>query len=601
MTPDEIKLKKLLDLMDDPTGTLLTDIETLQERTEKTEADIQSLASKYSVTEEEIRALFSALDSGQLKGDKGDAYTLTKEDKEEIASTIKVPVVEKIIEKTEVIKERPVVTEITKITNEIKEVAVSDTAEDIRNKLELLTDEERLDASAIKNLPKGKSYDEDIATLQNRTQLLNQIVTTRFTQTDADARYLEEANNLSDLDDVAAARTNLGLVAGGAGDIWVEKAGDTMTGALTTPSITTTSTGTGLSVGDGSVGNPAIKFTNGNIALGIYSDNTNNMSFVSGGVKIFEMQKSSITEFLMMSALSTGQVNFSHAQGGARRFTTYIAGSPPFYSIYNYALGKNVITLEPSSGQMSLGNRNAVGVFNIDASATGYGYTTSMPLIYTKAISGLTADAYRYQDSSAVTLANITASGGAYFAGNVGIGQSSPTAVLHLKAGTTVANTAPLKFTTGSLLTTPEAGAIEFLTDAYYATITTGAARRTFAFLESPTFTGTPTLPTGTIGTTQTAGDSTTAVATTAFVTTADNLKANLASPTFTGTLTAPTIVSTTLLRLKGYTVATLPAGTQGDKAFVTDALGPTYLATVVGGGVVVTEVFYNGTNWVCT
>ena len=59
--------------------------------------------------------------------------------------------------------------------------------------------------------------------------------------------------------------------------------------------------------------------------------------------------------------------------------------------------------------------------------------------------------------------------------------------------------------------------------------------------LASPTFTGTPTLPTGTIATTQTAADSTTAVATTAFVTTADNLKANLASPTFTGTPAAPT------------------------------------------------------------
>jgi hypothetical protein len=32
--------------------------------------------------------------------------------------------------------------------------------------------------------------------------------------------------------DAATARTNLGLVAGGTGDIWVEKAGDTMTGAL---------------------------------------------------------------------------------------------------------------------------------------------------------------------------------------------------------------------------------------------------------------------------------------------------------------------------------------------------------------------------------
>ena len=43
--------------------------------------------------------------------------------------------------------------------------------------------------------------------------------------------------------------------------------------------------------------------------------------------------------------------------------------------------------------------------------------------------------------------------------------------------------------------------------------------------LASPTFTGTPTLPTGTIGVTQTAGDSTTALATTAFVQTGLNTK----------------------------------------------------------------------------
>jgi len=61
------------------------------------------------------------------------------------------------------------------------------------------------------------------------------------------------------------------------------------------------------------------------------------------------------------------------------------------------------------------------------------------------------------------------------------------------------------------------------------------------ANLASPTFTGSPSLPTGTIGITQTALDSTTALATTAFVTTADNLKAALASPTFTGTPTLPT------------------------------------------------------------
>ena len=95
------------------------------------------------------------------------------------------------------------------------------------------------------------------------------------------------------------------------------------------------------------------------------------------------------------------------------------------------------------------------------------------------------------------------------------------------------------------------------------------------ARLASPTFTGTPTLPTGTIATTQTAGNSSTALATTAFVgtavsnlvnaapeslntlkelsdalgadanyastiTTALGTKAPIASPTFTGTVTIP-------------------------------------------------------------
>jgi plastocyanin len=44
---------------------------------------------------------------------------------------------------------------------------------------------------------------------------------------------------------------------------------------------------------------------------------------------------------------------------------------------------------------------------------------------------------------------------------NIGFGLTSPTAVLHLKAGTATANTAPLKFSNGTLTATPEAGALE--------------------------------------------------------------------------------------------------------------------------------------------
>lgn len=46
--------------------------------------------------------------------------------------------------------------------------------------------------------------------------------------------------------------------------------------------------------------------------------------------------------------------------------------------------------------------------------------------------------------------------------GRVGIGQAGPTALLHFKAGTATASTAPLKFTAGTNLTTAEAGAMEY-------------------------------------------------------------------------------------------------------------------------------------------
>lgn len=60
----------------------------------------------------------------------------------------------------------------------------------------------------------------------------------------------------------------------------------------------------------------------------------------------------------------------------------------------------------------------------------------------------------------------------------------------------------------------------------------------------------------------------------------------------------APTIFGG-MVRLKNYTVSTLPAGTQGDTAFVTDAASPTYLGALTGGGSVKCPVFYNGTAWV--
>ena len=52
-------------------------------------------------------------------------------------------------------------------------------------------------------------------------------------------------------------------------------------------------------------------------------------------------------------------------------------------------------------------------------------------------------------------------------------------------------------------------------------------------------------------------------------------------------------------IKTGGYTVAGLPAGVTGARTYVTNALAPSYGATVVGGGAVTIPVFYNGTNWI--
>lgn len=53
-----------------------------------------------------------------------------------------------------------------------------------------------------------------------------------------------------------------------------------------------------------------------------------------------------------------------------------------------------------------------------------------------------------------------------------------------IRAGTATAGTAPLKFTTGTLLSSPEAGAVEFASDQLYFTISTGTVRKKVAIYD---------------------------------------------------------------------------------------------------------------------
>ena len=74
----------------------------------------------------------------------------------------------------------------------------------------------------------------------------------------------------------------------------------------------------------------------------------------------------------------------------------------------------------------------------------------------------------------------------------------------------------------------------------------------------------------------------------------------NTTDPGATNLSVTGTIASASTIKTAGYTVATLPTGVTGARAYVTNALAPTYGTTVVGGGAVTIPVFYNGANWIC-
>jgi hypothetical protein len=82
----------------------------------------------------------------------------------------------------------------------------------------------------------------------------------------------------------------------------------------------------------------------------------------------------------------------------------------------------------------------------------------------------------RYDGSTATNVLMVAAA-----TNNVGIGSTAPTARLQLAAGTATASSAPLKFTSGTALTTPEAGVLELTTlEPLYSTSTTTASRGYF-------------------------------------------------------------------------------------------------------------------------
>ncbi len=152
-----------------------TVIPTVEAKIEKALDEVKSANPNLNAILEQVKGKDGkdGIDGAEgVPGMDGKDYVLTDEDKQVIAQSVIIPAVEvKVIEKTEVIKEQPIVTEI------VKEVAFKDTAAETRDKLESLKDDDRLDKSAIKGLEKGLNLDQSvidraISILDQRTQYL---------------------------------------------------------------------------------------------------------------------------------------------------------------------------------------------------------------------------------------------------------------------------------------------------------------------------------------------------------------------------------------------------------------------------------------------
>jgi len=187
------------------------------------------------------------------------------------------------------------------------------------------------------------------------------------------------------------------------------------------------------------------------------------------------------------------------------------------YGTYcGYGAGMAVTTATGGTYYGSFAGANVTtGTYNIiigpattagNASST----TTGGSNILIGGTGGVAVSASANNASNEFNLANVFYATGLYGTGRLGF-TNAPTARFHLPAGSTSASSAPLKFTSGSLMSSAEAGAMEFLSDAYYLTITTGSARQqivtdtntvtmTNKTLTSPTLT-TPVLGTPSSGT----------------------------------------------------------------------------------------------------
>lgn len=214
-----------------------------------------------------------------------------------------------------------------------------------------------------------------------------------------------------------------------------------------------------LNVGDNASGTASeitIKTTNnpyrGSSNINIYTGTGGGANQPSGGSILISTGNQGTVTASAAYSFKSGDINCTIGIGSISNVTTGIGGNGGSFLV-NGGAGGNAIH---STGGTGGNGSNIILTSGVGGNATGAsgtrtgGNSGNITLDIGASGTGATANG----TVGYVLLAPTR--------GNVGVGLTVPTAVLHIKAGTASASTAPLKFTSGTVNTAAETGAVEY-------------------------------------------------------------------------------------------------------------------------------------------
>ena len=167
-------------------------------------------------------------------------------------------------------------------------------------------------------------------------------------------------------------------------------------------------------------------------------------------------------------SLSSGDLSAT----GTSLTSTYIG----YGSAGNAVTGDANLTYTAASSAVALdsGYLSFTGHKNYGSAVNGSIFRSSLYGLTTRAVAGSSYDWLLFSAGGNTILANPTGTDNFLTSGKFGFGSLglTPSALVNIAAGTATANTAPLKFTSGTNLTTAEAGAVEYNGSNFFMTAT---------------------------------------------------------------------------------------------------------------------------------